>query len=162
LRRLGRPALPVLAAALEDQHDKVRRYAAWSIGKMQDPGALPHLRVALEHDDPVTRFYSVWALGALEESAARALLLRALADSAREVRLKAEELLWSFVEHATSLSEVEDLEVSCDEVSRALYEENAVTALEARVVIARLTNEVARRKDDLVPKRALALSTTRA
>jgi HEAT repeat protein len=61
-RKLGAPGLPMLLAAAEDRHWKVRHHAIESLGRATDPAAIPAVRKALDDRDPDIRGIAQYAL----------------------------------------------------------------------------------------------------
>jgi HEAT repeat protein len=87
---LAQRLVPVLTAALEDSHPKLREQAGWALGKISDRGkpALPALVRALPSASGETRRAIVWALAKIEPETgdATAPLAAALSDPHPDTR----------------------------------------------------------------------------
>jgi HEAT repeat protein len=92
LSRIGAPAVPALLAALDEESDDLRVWAAWSLGGMDEgvagDAAIDALLAALKNHDDLLRAAAAHALGRMGSPAARAIeaLEAARGDSVLLVR----------------------------------------------------------------------------
>lgn len=93
------PAVPTLAAALDDPEVRVRQLVSWTLGKLGPPAesAVDALSRSAADPDPTVRRNSVWALGNIGPAAVphEGLLERIVADPGETdtVRTEADEAL---------------------------------------------------------------------
>jgi HEAT repeat protein len=59
--------VPVLIESLTDKDRNIRRWAAWTLGKIKDERAARHLITALEDEDGGVQFAAEVALAEMEE-----------------------------------------------------------------------------------------------
>ena len=93
LAKIGAPAVPVLASALEMFYPDVRRIAAESLGEIKDSRAVEPLCAALDNRYPRVRMAAAEALGKIGDLRATASLAAALKNRNPEVRQKSAEAL---------------------------------------------------------------------
>ena len=67
LSRIGRAAVPTLIESLRDKDRNIRRWAAWTLGKIKDERAARHLIGALNDEDGGVQFAAEVALAEMEE-----------------------------------------------------------------------------------------------
>lgn len=95
LAKIGKPAVPALIKALEDNDKNRKRYAARALREMGEDAsdAIPALSKAIKDSDSQTREYVVEALGNMVNEAEQVIpvLKKATKDSDNDVKKKAKE-----------------------------------------------------------------------
>ncbi|MDH4163981.1 MAG: HEAT repeat domain-containing protein [Nitrospirota bacterium] len=89
LAAIGKPALPKLLKALNNQRDDVVICACVSLGRIKDPAAIDPLIRTLQHRAARVRESALEALGALQSSRASDSIVPLLKDPDEQVREKA-------------------------------------------------------------------------
>jgi HEAT repeat protein len=82
----GEGTRTLLAAALRDRSEAVRRHATRVLGERRSPEVLPELTAALDDPDPTVRANAARVLSGVGDRSAVPALLRALGDPAPTVR----------------------------------------------------------------------------
>ena len=128
LEKMGETAALVLIEAMKDESDIAREDAVTALGKIGCPSAVPTLIESLMDKDIYTKGYAAWALAKI-------------------------------VEKCGTIEELEKVEKGIDKGLTSLRKGKVVkTALINNLIkIARLTREIAEKKDELAPKRDLLL-----
>ncbi len=67
----------------------VRLYAAWILGRLDDPSGIRHIGELLQDADPYVRLRAAWTLGEIGKPEASPILRAALEDRERAVRIHA-------------------------------------------------------------------------
>jgi HEAT repeat protein len=67
LQRIGKPAVKKLIESLQDPSPNVRRWSAWTLGKIKDQRAAKGLINALQDKDSGVQFAAEVALAEIEE-----------------------------------------------------------------------------------------------
>ncbi len=68
---------------------EVRLYAAWILGRLDDPSGIRHIGGLLQDADPYIRLRAAWTLGEIGDMEASPVLRSALGDRERAVRIHA-------------------------------------------------------------------------
>jgi HEAT repeat protein len=67
LSRIGKPAVPALIEGLASKDSNIRRWSAWTLGKIKDERAARYLINALNDEDGGVQFAAEIALAEMEE-----------------------------------------------------------------------------------------------
>jgi len=89
LIEIGKPSVPMLVEALNDQDLAIRRFAPWVLGDIKDNRAIKPLISIVNDKDDVIRGNAVWALGEIADSRAVDSLTTALGDTNKDVHRNA-------------------------------------------------------------------------
>ncbi|MBZ0299542.1 MAG: HEAT repeat domain-containing protein, partial [Anaerolineae bacterium] len=93
VRQLGPDALPTLLKLLQSDNWKMRRGAAWGLGRVQDRAALPGLVQALHDEDNLVSAEAATSLGQIKDEAGVTWLVETLQHANWRVRRAAAQAL---------------------------------------------------------------------
>ena len=153
-------AVPALIERLKDEDVTVRWRAAEALGKIGDASAVPALIKTLKDENRDVRKAATRALGVMEDLSAVPYLIGALKDKDRMVRFKVRWALGRIVDKCKTTEDFEKVEKGIDEGSAVLRKGRVDKGIliDAQIKIAELTRKIAKKKDELAPKRDLLLT----
>ena len=155
----GKRAVSALIEALKDENGDVRRSAAWALREIGDVSAVPVLIRALKDASKNVRFWAVVALREFGDASAVPALVEALKDGDIGGRGNVAEALEKIVEKCKTVEDLDEIERGIDKGSAALRKGRVDKSvlIDAQIEVAKLTSRIAKRKDELAPKRDLLL-----
>jgi HEAT repeat protein len=110
LAKIGKPAVPYLLKALDNEQWEVRRNAAWTLGEIRDPSSIDPLVSKLTDESIFVRMTVMRSLGKIGGSRANESLIKCLNDEIELVRQVAAEVLGQFHNAATVKALVNELD----------------------------------------------------
>ena len=115
---IGSPVVERVVAAARGPSWIARRYAAWTLGALDEARGVPTLVELLKDTEPLVRQQAAWALGAIDHSDAVAPLLSVLKDPDPRVRRQAAWALGA-IDDPRGVTPVSALMSDTDERTRA-------------------------------------------
>jgi len=148
-----------LIEQLKSESGTTRLIAAEQLGLLKDKRAVPELIRALKDENKIMRCYVAEALGEIGDVSAVPMLIGALKDKNGDVRGWTAEALGNIVEKCKTVEEFERVEKRIGEASALLRngQVDKSILIDAQIFLANLTREIAKKKDELAPKRDLLL-----
>jgi HEAT repeat protein len=160
LGKIGKPAVPALIKALEDNGKYTRRYAARALREMGEDAsdAIPALSNAIKDSDSQTREYSVEALGNMVNEAEQVIpvLKKATKDSDNDVKKKAAKSINSLKTYIEEVKKQKELAEEKAKNQKELAEQEELKIQEARKQIELAEQERQQKQDEIRKQKELA------
>ncbi len=148
-----------LIKKLKSKRTKTRENAAYQLGKIKDRMVVPALIEVLKDETKTVEWMAAAALRKIGDASAVPVLIGALKDENMHVRFWAAMTLDKVVRECKTIEEAENVEKGIEGSLAALRKERVDKGvlIDAQIKVAKLTREIAEKKDELASKRDLLL-----